>query len=109
MFKIKAENSSTGKDIELKPFYEIHHSFYTVYFNVGNGVNEYDKRLNSATIDRVEPDGQQDELGHGLEIQITAVLQAVQKHITGVTHTVVTTHISNILWKWIRAIKIICL
>ena len=66
MFKIKAENSSTGKDIELKPFYEIHHSFYTVYFNVGNGVNEYDKRLNSATIDRVEPDGQQDELGHGL-------------------------------------------
>ena len=66
MFEIKAENSSTGKDIELKPFYEIHHSFYTVYFNVGNGVNEYDKRLNSATIDRVEPDGQQDELGHGL-------------------------------------------
>jgi len=44
-----------------------------------------------------------------VKIQITAVLQAVQKHITGVTHTVVTTHISNIHWKWIRAIKIICL
>ena len=74
--------------------------------------NEYDKRLNSATIDRVEPDGQQDELGHGLASKNSnngSFTSGTKKHITGVTHTVVTTHISNILWKWIRAIKIICL
>lgn len=63
-FIIDADNSSDGKEITLKPFHNIAHSFYTLYFDLNAGTGEYDKLLNSVQIDRVEPDGQQDEIGH---------------------------------------------
>lgn len=65
-FTINGENTSDGNEITLKPFYEIHHTFHNVYWNVDNTDGAYDKQLNDITIDKVEPDGQQDELGHGL-------------------------------------------
>lgn len=66
-FTIPAQNSSTGKEITLKPFYGVHHEFYTVYFNKDSEADQFEKALNDVTIDKVEPDGQQDELGHGME------------------------------------------
>lgn len=66
-FKIGGENMSDSKDIILQPFHEIHHQFYTVYFNADKEMNAFEKALNDVTTDRVEPDGQQDELGHGLK------------------------------------------
>lgn len=63
-FKIKGENSSNGHDIKLVPFYTLHHQFYTVYWNLNTETDMYEKALNDITIDKVEPDGQQDEIGH---------------------------------------------
>lgn len=65
-FIIKGENLSDRKDRILKPFHEIHHRFHNVYWNIDNDGGAYEKKLNDITVDRVEPDGQQDELGHGL-------------------------------------------
>ena len=70
-FRIAPEHSSTGRAIELKPFYEIHHEFYTVYFNVDSEADRFIKELNDVTVDKVEPDGQQDELGHGFMTNIS--------------------------------------
>lgn len=66
LFKIDAENSSDGNEIFLKPFYEIHHHFYNVYWDLDKAAGEYEKTLNNVTIDKVQPDGQQDEIGHML-------------------------------------------
>lgn len=66
-FRMDGEYVSDGNDVTLKPFYEIHHSFHNVYWNLDNGGDEYEKWLNDITVDKVEPDGQQDEIGHGLE------------------------------------------
>ena len=66
IFTIPAEHSSAGKPIRLEPFFGVHHRFYTVYFNVDIEADTFEKALNDVTIDKVEPDGQQDELGHGL-------------------------------------------
>lgn len=65
-FKIPGQYTSTGKDIILQPFYTIHHHFYNVYWNLNKKISEFAKALNTVSIDRVEPDGQQDEIGHGL-------------------------------------------
>ena len=65
-FTIPAEHSSSGEAITLKPFYGVHHEFYTVYFNKDSEADQFEKALNDVTIDKVEPDGQQDELGHGM-------------------------------------------
>ncbi len=70
-FRITPEHSSTGMAIELRPFYEIHHEFYTVYFNVDSEADRFIKELNDMTVDKVEPDGQQDELGHGFMTNIS--------------------------------------
>lgn len=66
-FKIDKEHSSDGKDIYLKPFYEIHHHFHNVYWDLDKPSGEYDKALNAVTVDKVQPDGQQDEIGHLLD------------------------------------------
>lgn len=66
IFKMPASNSSDKKDIVLRPFYEIHHHFYNVYWDVDIESDVYEKALNKVTIDRVEPDGQQDEMAHNL-------------------------------------------
>lgn len=63
-FTIKAENNSGGSDITLVPFYSVHHQFYTVYWNMNTEMDPFEKALNDVTIDKVEPDGQQDEIGH---------------------------------------------
>lgn len=66
-FKISSQYSSGCDDIILTPFYSIHHSFYNVYWDLDSDRGTREKALNSVTIDRVVPDGQQDELGHMLE------------------------------------------
>lgn len=67
VFKIPGKYSSDLKDIYLKPFYEIHHCFYNIYWDIGKSYDEYEKNLNKVTVDRIEPDGQQDEIGHALK------------------------------------------
>ena len=66
-FTLKAENNSAGKDITLVPFYGVHHQFYTVYWNVDTEMDPFEKALNDVTVDKVEPDGQQDEIGHNMQ------------------------------------------
>lgn len=66
-FIIDGSNVSDGRDIKLKPFYEIHHRFYNVYWNLNSEGDTYTKWLNDISIDILCPDGQQDEKGHGLE------------------------------------------
>ncbi|MGM9552326.1 MAG: beta-L-arabinofuranosidase domain-containing protein [Clostridia bacterium] len=70
-FKLKGEYMSEGEDVLLKPFYEIHHQFHNVYWNMNMAGDLFLKRLNNVTIDQVQPDGQQDELGHNLETNST--------------------------------------
>ncbi len=70
-FKLNGEFMSEGKDVMLKPFYEIHHEFHNVYWNMNMAGDLFLKRLNNVTIDQVQPDGQQDELGHDLNTNCT--------------------------------------
>ncbi|MBR5536008.1 MAG: glycoside hydrolase family 127 protein [Clostridia bacterium] len=66
-FTLHGEYLSEGEDLTLKPFYEIHHEFHNVYWNMNMAGDLFLKRLNNVTLDYVQPDGQQDELGHVLE------------------------------------------
>ena len=66
-FSIDGSYTSSGQTITLKPFYEIHHQFHNVYWYLNSEADPYDAALSKITIDSVIPDGQQDELGHGLE------------------------------------------
>ena len=66
-FIIDGSNVSDGRSIRLKPFYEIHHRFHNVYWNLNSEGDTYTKWLNDISIDILCPDGQQDEKGHGLE------------------------------------------
>ncbi len=70
-FKLNGAYMSEGEDVTLKPFYEIHHQFHNVYFNMNMAGDLFLKRLNNVTIDQVQPDGQQDELGHDLNTNCT--------------------------------------
>ena len=70
-FKLNGQFMSEGKDVALKPFYEIHHQFHNVYWNMNMAGDLFLKRLNNVTIDQVQPDGQQDELGHDLNTNCT--------------------------------------
>ena len=70
-FKLNGQFMSEGEDVLLKPFYEIHHEFHNVYWNMNMAGDLFVKRLNNVTIDYVQPDGQQDELGHALETNCT--------------------------------------
>ncbi len=65
-FKINGEYTSSGEDVLLVPFYSIHHQFHNVYWNMNEAGDVFEKNLNNSTIDSVEPDGQQDELGHNM-------------------------------------------
>ena len=69
IFKINAKNTSNEEDIYLKPFYEIHHYFHNVYWDLDKATDRYEKALNAVTVDKVQPDGQQDEIGHMLECE----------------------------------------
>jgi len=58
---------SDGRRVELVPFYAVHHEFYNIYWRLNDAGDPFLKRLNDMTIDSVEPDGQQDEIGHSLQ------------------------------------------
>lgn len=66
-FEVKPENSSSGEAIALVPFYTIHHEFYNLYWFLNDEGDVQAKKLNDITIDSVDPDGQQDEIGHQLQ------------------------------------------
>lgn len=66
-FKIKAENTTGTEDIILTPFHKIHHHYHNVYLNLDYEGDSFEIDFNNVTIDSVEPDGQQDELGHNLK------------------------------------------
>lgn len=70
-FKLNGAYMSEGADVTLKPFYEIHHQFHNVYWNMNMAGDLFLKRLNNVTVDQVQPDGQQDELGHDLNTNCT--------------------------------------
>lgn len=66
-FVLGADFTSTGKSITLKPFFSIHHEFYNIYWFVNRENGIVEKGLNDITIDYVQPDGQQDEIGHNMQ------------------------------------------
>lgn len=66
MFEVSEEVTSTGEAVKLIPFYDVHHEFYTVYWTLNDEGDAVEKALNDMTIDSVQPDGQQDEIGHQL-------------------------------------------
>ncbi|MGP3787560.1 DUF6805 domain-containing protein [Paenibacillus sp. 1A_MP2] len=66
-FEISKEVTSDGNPVKLIPFYDVHHEFYTVYWPFNDEGDALEKELNDITIDRVQPDGQQDEIGHHLD------------------------------------------
>ncbi|WP_426334146.1 beta-L-arabinofuranosidase domain-containing protein [Paenibacillus silvae] len=65
-FELSKEVTSTGEAVKLIPFYAVHHEFYTVYWPLNDEGGALEKALNDLTIDSVQPDGQQDEIGHQL-------------------------------------------
>ncbi|PAD29278.1 beta-L-arabinofuranosidase domain-containing protein [Paenibacillus sp. 7523-1] len=66
-FELSKDVTSTGEAVKLVPFYDVHHEFYTVYWPFNDEGDALEKELNAITIDRVQPDGQQDEIGHQLD------------------------------------------
>ncbi|MCH5187668.1 MAG: glycoside hydrolase family 127 protein [Oscillospiraceae bacterium] len=69
-FSIDGKFTSDGRSLTLEPFYGIHHQFHNVYWYINSEADprvKFERALNEITVDSVEPDGQQDELGHGLE------------------------------------------
>ncbi|GGH69629.1 glycosyl hydrolase [Paenibacillus silvae] len=65
-FELSKEVTSTGEAVKLIPFYAVHHEFYTVYWPLNDEGDALEKALNDITIDSVQADGQQDEIGHHL-------------------------------------------
>ncbi|PIH59266.1 glycoside hydrolase family 127 protein [Paenibacillus sp. LK1] len=66
-FEISKDVTSDGNPVKLIPFYDVHHEFYTIYWPFNDEGDALEKELNDITIDRVQPDGQQDEIGHHLD------------------------------------------
>jgi len=66
-FEIGPDYTSNKKAVTLKPFFAVHHEFYTVYWYLNTNPSAFEKQLNDITIDSVIPDGQQDEIGHNLQ------------------------------------------
>ncbi|WP_145415062.1 beta-L-arabinofuranosidase domain-containing protein [Paenibacillus xylanexedens] len=66
-FELSEEVTSTGEAVKMIPFYDVHHEFYTVYWALNDEGDALEKALNDITIDSVQPDGQQDEIGHQME------------------------------------------
>lgn len=65
-FRLNQSCTSSNTDVDLFPFHELHHRFYSVYWGLNADSDKYEIELNRITIDKAEPDGQQDELGHAL-------------------------------------------
>lgn len=67
-FTIPKEYSSNNKEITLKPFFDLHHKWYSVYFN--NAQTPSDKRikaLEKISLDYIECGRQQSEIEHGFK------------------------------------------
>ncbi|MCR5217123.1 beta-L-arabinofuranosidase domain-containing protein [Treponema sp.] len=72
IFTLPGKDSSDKKDIRLIPFFNLHHRWYSVYFN--NGMTPGDKRLKELeeiSLDYIECGRQQSEIEHGFESEDT--------------------------------------
>ncbi|MCD1655894.1 glycoside hydrolase family 127 protein [Treponema zuelzerae] len=56
-----------GERLFLKPFHEVHHERYTIYFSAGTGAAGRDERFAASTVDLVKPGEQQSEIEHGMK------------------------------------------
>lgn len=65
-FEIPADITSTGTAVTLAPFFGIHHEYYNVYWFLNDDADDCSTAVNKVTVDSVEPDGQQDEIGHNM-------------------------------------------
>lgn len=66
--------SQDGTVHHLRPFFDVHHTRYTVYFNDGRGkVDAREERYSSSTVDKVEPGRQQSEVEHHAKSQSTTM------------------------------------
>ena len=67
-FTTDAAVSDTGTSYTLKPFYTIHHEMYSLYFNTENMADKSrEAKLDTLTIDSVEPGRQQSEIDHRIK------------------------------------------
>ncbi len=66
-FELSEKVTSNHKKVTLVPFYGIHHEYYNVYWFVNDESNNVINEINKVTIDSVQPDGQQDEIGHNMK------------------------------------------
>jgi len=66
-FEISESVTSDNKKVVLVPFYGIQHEYYNVYWFLNDDGDVVATEINKVTIDSVEPDGQQDEIGHNMQ------------------------------------------
>lgn len=66
-FEISEKVMSDKKTVILVPFYGIHHEYYNVYWFMNDDSNNIINTISKITIDSVQPDGQQDEIGHNMQ------------------------------------------
>lgn len=66
IFEIPAELTSDNSTVTLAPFFAIHHEYYNVYWFLNDTGDNSAAVVNKITVDSVEPDGQQDEIGHNM-------------------------------------------
>ncbi len=73
-FSIKKEATATERSYILKPFFNIHHTRYSVYFNSKNDIeNARKKKYESVTVDLIENGKQQSEIEHKYTAQDTEI------------------------------------
>lgn len=71
-FATKESAAENGTSYTLKPFYDIHHTRYSVYFNASNPAeDEREAKYESITVDFVEPGRQQSEVEHRFKNEAT--------------------------------------
>lgn len=71
-FATKESAAENGTSYTLKPFYDIHHTRYSVYFNASNlAEDEREAKYESITVDFVEPGRQQSEVEHRFKNEAT--------------------------------------
>ena len=73
-FEIETVNDKRKVKYKLKPFYDIHHERYTIYWDIKDSKEEYklDNYKESNIIDEVNLNEQQSEIEHGLKYNSTS-------------------------------------
>lgn len=62
--------SSDGTVYHLRPFFDVHHTRYTVYFNDGRGKSDArEQKWAAVTLDKVTPGRQQSEVEHHIKCE----------------------------------------